>query len=156
VSTRQPAALVTGGAKGRTIASHPLGIGWRADVVDLPKTGLERNYRKTSRNIVLIEGDVVDERATERAVGAVVDAFGRFDAVVSNAGIMIRKPIQELTLEEWHRVIDTAVGPPRRRAVFSVQTPRLSGCHRLKFDRGCPCFRHERGACRTPDTGSFI
>jgi NAD(P)-dependent dehydrogenase (short-subunit alcohol dehydrogenase family) len=109
MSAREPAALVTGGAKGigRAIASHLLGIGWRAGVVDLPKTGLERTYRKTSRNVVLMEGDVADERTTERAVGAVVDAFGRLDAIVSNAGIMIRKPIQELTLAEWHRVIDT-------------------------------------------------
>jgi hypothetical protein len=33
--------------------------------------------------------------------------FGRLDAVVSNAGIMIRKPLRRLTPDEWHRVIDT-------------------------------------------------
>jgi NAD(P)-dependent dehydrogenase (short-subunit alcohol dehydrogenase family) len=42
-----------------------------------------------------------------RAVADTVGQFGRLDAVVSNAGIMIRKPIGALTLAEWNRVIDT-------------------------------------------------
>jgi len=33
--------------------------------------------------------------------------FGRLDAVVSNAGIMIRKPLRRLTVSKWHRVLDT-------------------------------------------------
>jgi NAD(P)-dependent dehydrogenase (short-subunit alcohol dehydrogenase family) len=36
-----------------------------------------------------------------------VTRFGRLDAVVSNAGIMIRKPLRRLTSDEWQRVIDT-------------------------------------------------
>jgi len=36
-----------------------------------------------------------------------VERFGRLDALVSNAGIMIRKPLHRLTIAEWHRVIDT-------------------------------------------------
>jgi NAD(P)-dependent dehydrogenase (short-subunit alcohol dehydrogenase family) len=32
--------------------------------------------------------------------------FGRLDAVVSNAGIMIRKPVTELSLGDWHRALD--------------------------------------------------
>ena len=36
-----------------------------------------------------------------------MDRFGRLDILVNNAGINIRKPPQELTLAEWHHVIDT-------------------------------------------------
>jgi len=35
------------------------------------------------------------------------DRFHRLDAVASNAGIMVRKPLRRLTLPEWHRVLDT-------------------------------------------------
>ncbi len=42
-----------------------------------------------------------------RAVGVLIDRFGRLDALVSNAGIMIRKPLRRLSLDEWYRVIDT-------------------------------------------------
>jgi NAD(P)-dependent dehydrogenase (short-subunit alcohol dehydrogenase family) len=105
----QPAALVTGGAKGigHAIASYLLDTGWRAGVVDLANSGLEQTYRKASGDVVLIEGDVTEEETPKRAVAAVVDAFGRLDALVSNAGIMIRKPIEQLTLVEWRRVIDS-------------------------------------------------
>jgi hypothetical protein len=34
-------------------------------------------------------------------------AFGRLDAIVSNAGVMARKPVAELALEEWRRVLAT-------------------------------------------------
>ncbi|MBO0758434.1 MAG: SDR family oxidoreductase [Bradyrhizobiaceae bacterium] len=105
----QRAALVTGGAKGigHAIASYLLDTGWRAAVVDLPNSGLEQTYRKIGRGVVLIEGDVAEERTAERAVATVVDSFGRLDALISNAAIMIRKPIEQLTPAEWHRVIDT-------------------------------------------------
>ena len=35
-----------------------------------------------------------------------LDRFGRLDAVVANAGIIIRRPIRRLSLEDWRRVID--------------------------------------------------
>ncbi|MGB7259911.1 MAG: SDR family oxidoreductase [Pseudolabrys sp.] len=104
----QRCALVTGGAHGigRAIAQYLLGEGWAVGVVDLPKSGLARAYPKRNRNLLLIEGDVADEMTARRAVAAMMDQFGRLDAVVSNAGFMIRKPIRKLTLTEWHRVID--------------------------------------------------
>jgi len=102
-------ALVTGGANGigRAICRQLLGAGWRVGIVDLPDSGLARHFPARTRNLVLIEGDVREEETAARAVAAVVDRFGRLDGLVSNAGIMIRKPLRALTLAEWHRVIDT-------------------------------------------------
>jgi NAD(P)-dependent dehydrogenase (short-subunit alcohol dehydrogenase family) len=130
----KPVALVTGGAKGigRAIARHLLASGWQAGIFDLPGSGLRRSYPPRSRNIVPIEGDVRDEKTVSHAVRAVLERFGRLDAVVSNAGIMIRKPIRRLTLGEWHRVIDTnltatfllarAAEKPLRRARGAIVT----------------------------------
>jgi NAD(P)-dependent dehydrogenase (short-subunit alcohol dehydrogenase family) len=105
----KPVALVTGGANGigRAIARHLLAAGWRVGVVDKPGSGLRRAFPPRMRNVLSVEGDVREEETASRAVGTLTEQFGRLDAVVSNAGIMIRKPIRRLTLAEWHRVIDT-------------------------------------------------
>jgi NAD(P)-dependent dehydrogenase (short-subunit alcohol dehydrogenase family) len=106
--TARRVALVTGAANGigRAIARQLLNSGWRVGALDLPQTGLQRAFARSGGNAVAIEGDVADENAVENAVAAVHDNFGRLDGIVSNAGIMIRKPLCELTVAEWHRVID--------------------------------------------------
>ena len=109
MATAKPVALVTGGANGigRAIAHHLLAAGWRVGIIDRPGSGLKRAFSSRDRNVALIEGDVRDEGSISRAVKMFVAQFGRLDAVVSNAGIMIRKPLRRLTFAEWHRVIDT-------------------------------------------------
>ncbi len=102
-------ALVTGGANGigRAICRYLSGLGWRVGVIDLPGSGLGRGFPPQARNIVLIEGDVREEKTAARAMAALTERFGRLDGLVCNAGIMTRKPLRRLTLAEWHRVIDT-------------------------------------------------
>jgi NAD(P)-dependent dehydrogenase (short-subunit alcohol dehydrogenase family) len=110
MATTKPVALVTGGANGigRAVAHHLLATGWRVGIIDRPGSGLKRAFSpRRLRNLVLVESDVRDEEAISRAVKTLIAQFGRLDAVVSNAGIMIRKPLRRLTLDEWHRVIDT-------------------------------------------------
>jgi NAD(P)-dependent dehydrogenase (short-subunit alcohol dehydrogenase family) len=110
MATTKPVALVTGGANGigRAVAHHLLATGWRVGIIDRPGSGLKRAFSpRRLRNLVLVESDVRDEEAISRAMKTLIAQFGRLDAVVSNAGIMIRKPLRRLTLDEWHRVIDT-------------------------------------------------
>jgi NAD(P)-dependent dehydrogenase (short-subunit alcohol dehydrogenase family) len=54
----------------------------------------------------MIAGDIGEETTAKRAVAETIKTFGRLDGVVSNAGIMIRKAIRQLTLGEWRRVLD--------------------------------------------------
>ena len=63
-------------------------------------------FGKQLRRVALIAGDIGEEATAKRAVTATIERFGQLDGVVSNAGIMIRKPIRQLTLAEWRRVLD--------------------------------------------------
>jgi gluconate 5-dehydrogenase len=49
---------------------------------------------------------VTDGAGIESLVGEIVDTFGRIDILVNNAGTASRKPAEELTEEDWDRVID--------------------------------------------------
>src|SRR2546429_7152396 len=53
--------------------------------------------------------DVTDEAAVGRMVRATLDAFGRLDVLVNNAGTNIRKPPHEVSLAEWRQVLDTSL-----------------------------------------------
>jgi NAD(P)-dependent dehydrogenase (short-subunit alcohol dehydrogenase family) len=106
--TAKPVALITGGAKGigRAIARHLLASGWHVAIIDLANSGLRRVLAR-DRDILAIEGDVREEHTASDAVAATIHRFHHLDAVVSNAGIMVREPPRRLTLAEWHRVLDT-------------------------------------------------
>jgi len=51
--------------------------------------------------------DVRKETEVSRMAGQVRDAAGVPDILINNAGINLRKPLHEFSLEEWHRVIET-------------------------------------------------
>lgn len=58
-------------------------------------------------NPVALSVDVNDESSVDRLIADTVLQCGRLDILVNNAGTNIRKPAQDLTLAEWHSVVDT-------------------------------------------------
>jgi NAD(P)-dependent dehydrogenase (short-subunit alcohol dehydrogenase family) len=96
-------ALVTGGAHGigAAIAARLARDGWHVVVADRDAAG---SAPPGGRYAVC---DVADEGAVATLLAGVAAAEGRLDALVCNAGIMIRKPIAQLTPDEWSRVIGT-------------------------------------------------
>jgi len=54
--------------------------------------------------------DVTDETEVGRVFGEVADSFGRIDVLVNNAGIAgVDKPTDEISAEEWRKVMDVNV-----------------------------------------------
>ncbi len=58
------------------------------------------------RRVVPIEADVTDYDALRSLVDRTVEEFGSLDVWVNNAGINIRGPAEELSLDDWQTVID--------------------------------------------------
>jgi NAD(P)-dependent dehydrogenase (short-subunit alcohol dehydrogenase family) len=103
------AALVTGGAKGigQAIVARLLSEGWAVTALDRDEQAAQavRAALGAAERLRMEIGDVGEEGCVRRAVEAGVQAFGGLDAVVSNAGMMIRKPVTELRVEEWQQVL---------------------------------------------------
>ncbi len=51
-----------------------------------------------------VELDVTSESSWSAATATVSAARGRLDALVNNAGIILMKPIEETTLDDWRRI----------------------------------------------------
>jgi NAD(P)-dependent dehydrogenase (short-subunit alcohol dehydrogenase family) len=102
-------AFVTGAARGLGLAAATrfLTDGWRVAMLDILGDTLRAAAKDLNRPdaILTLEADVSDPAAVQRAVQQAKDHFGRIDALVNNAGIAIFKPILEVTLDDWQRVM---------------------------------------------------
>ncbi len=57
----------------------------------------------------VFQADVAEEEQVRKLERDVTGAFGKIHILINNAGINVRKPLTEFTLEEWHRVMNTNV-----------------------------------------------
>ena len=102
-------AFVTGAARGLGLAtaSRFLADGWRVVMLDILGDTLRAAAKDLAQPeaILTLEADVSDLAAVTAAVQKAKAQFGRIDALVNNAGIAIFKPMLEVTLEDWQRVM---------------------------------------------------
>jgi 2-deoxy-D-gluconate 3-dehydrogenase len=61
---------------------------------------------ETNGQAMGLTADVSKSDEVKTATAAVVERWGRIDILFNNAGINIRRPPQELSLEDWHTVLD--------------------------------------------------
>jgi len=106
-------ALVTGAAKriGRSIALRLAGDG--ADVVAnyaTSKTEAEevvREIQGSGRRAIALQADVSRRADVQRLFAAVEKEFGRLDILVNNTGMFFEAKFEELTDEQWDRIMNT-------------------------------------------------
>ncbi len=102
-------AIVTGGGQGigKAIAERLLRDGLRVVIAESDReAGVESEMElKRLGEAIFIHADVSDEQMVKDLIEKTIVHFGRIDLVVNNAGGMVRKPIQDLSLDEWNRVI---------------------------------------------------
>jgi NAD(P)-dependent dehydrogenase (short-subunit alcohol dehydrogenase family) len=63
--------------------------------------------QQESPSVLLVQADVSRKQEVDRLVQESLRAFQRIDVLINNAACVIDRPMQELTEEEWDRVIDT-------------------------------------------------
>ena len=104
--------FVTGAARGigKSTAMAFAEAGADVAVVDLDyevavKTA-EEIAAKTGRKTIAIKTDCTDRNQVDAMVGQVTAGLGGLDFCHNNAGICINAPAEEMTYEQWRKVID--------------------------------------------------
>jgi NAD(P)-dependent dehydrogenase (short-subunit alcohol dehydrogenase family) len=124
--------FVTGSASGlgRAIAEAVLASGDRLIATARDPQQLQEIVKTYGDQIRTAPLDVPDETAAFAAVGVAVDAFGRLDVLVNNAGYGDVSPFEQLSTERFKAVIDTNFyGVVNvNRAALPIMRKQKSGC----------------------------
>ena len=106
-------AVVTGGARniGRAIA-RALAAGGASVMVNAKTSRAQADetvgmIEQAGGKAAVHIADVTDPRAVAAMVEATVQRFGRLDALVNNAAVRMEAPFEQITLEDWRRVISS-------------------------------------------------
>ena len=124
--------LVTGSASGlgRNIAEAVLASGARLVATARDPRRLDDLVKKYGDQIRTAPLDVADEKAAQASVQMAVDAFGRLDVVVNNAGYGDIAPFEQLSSERFKALMDTNFYGVVNvtRAALPIMRAQKSGC----------------------------
>jgi NAD(P)-dependent dehydrogenase (short-subunit alcohol dehydrogenase family) len=105
-------ALITGASKGlgKAMAVALSAAGARIALVSRSVEKLNevgRAVKQAGGDARVFQADVSNEEQVRKLERDVAGAFGKVHILINNAGINIRKPLVEFTLDEWQRVLNT-------------------------------------------------
>lgn len=109
-----PVGIITGALKGIGAATAVAFAGGRARLMLIDRSladsdELAETVRAVGGDAILESCDVRDFGAVERVVGRTVDAFGRIDFLVANAGIADQSLVSDGDPDRWRAVVETNV-----------------------------------------------
>ena len=107
-------ALVTGGSRGigLAIARTLLERGAKVAITATSDSTLRNASRELQsvagdEAVLALRADVRRYEEVEQAVKDAVARFGRLDILINNAGVGIFSTVAQMSMEQWHQVIDT-------------------------------------------------
>jgi NAD(P)-dependent dehydrogenase (short-subunit alcohol dehydrogenase family) len=98
-------AIITGASGGIGAA---LVEGFLRESYNVVATSRDANRKFTPLgNLVLLEGDIGEQQTAVQAVEAAINKFGTIDVLVNNAGIFLKKPFIDFTVEDFDALVST-------------------------------------------------
>ena len=101
--------FVTGGSRGIGLASAKalVASGASVAITGTDQSRIDSAVVSLGKNALGIRADVRKYSDVEGALAQTVSKFGGLDILINNAGVGVFRPVAEMTVDEWHRIIDT-------------------------------------------------
>jgi 3-oxoacyl-[acyl-carrier protein] reductase len=134
-------AIVTGSARGigRATAELLSEHGARVVINDLDADVARQTAGEIAGDTAVHGGDLTASGAADELVKTAVDAFGRIDIIVNNAGYTLDAPVHKMTDDWFQRMLDIHVTVPFR--VVRAAAPHLREPAKAERERGEEVFR---------------
>ncbi len=104
-------AYITGGSKGIGfgVAQALINTGMRVAISGRTLNTVKEaaGYLGNKDNVLPLESNVANHGDEKKAVKQILDKWGQLDVVLANAGVGHFAPIDEMSDEQWHQMIDT-------------------------------------------------
>jgi cyclopentanol dehydrogenase len=71
--------------------------------------------------------DITKEDEWENTIDVIVEKTGSVDVLINNAGINIRKPIEEMNIREWNRMMEVNTGSVFLGCKYAIPVMRRQG-----------------------------
>jgi 3-oxoacyl-[acyl-carrier protein] reductase len=134
-------AIVTGSARGIGRATAELLSEHGAKVVinDLDADIAEQTASEIAGETVVYGGDLTKGDAPDQLVQTAIDAWGKIDIIVNNAGYTLDAPIHKMSDDWWSRMLDIHVTVPFK--VIRAAAPHLREPAKKEREEGREVFR---------------
>jgi 3-oxoacyl-[acyl-carrier protein] reductase len=134
-------AIVTGSARGigRATAELLSEQGAKVVVNDLDADGAQEAAGAIAGETAVYGGDLTAQDAPEQLVQTAIDAWGRLDIIVNNAGYTLDAPIHKLSDDWFQKMLDIHIVAPFR--VIRAAAAHLREPAKAERERGEEVFR---------------
>src|SRR5256714_477522 len=134
-------AIVTGSARGigRATAELLSSQGAKVLINDLDGDVAEQAASEIQGETTVFSGDLTKGDTPDQLVQAAIDAWGRIDIIVNNAGYTLDAPIHKMSDEWWDKMLDIHVKVPFK--VLRAAAPHLREPAKKEREEGREVFR---------------
>ena len=129
----------SGRAIGRATAELLSSQGAKVLINDLDADVAEQTASEIAGDTAVYGGDLTADGAAEELVNTAVDAFGKIDIIVNNAGYTLDAPIHKMSDDWWEKMLAIHVTVPFK--VVRAAAPHLREPAKAERERGEEVFR---------------